>query len=99
MLLILLKSILAKLQKQFKNLFTFKKLMFLASITLLYYRSKSLPLVISSSDFLNFLNSKSCNISYMEIFLNKFILFKSQNVNYYTTHLISNDETFSKLLM
>ncbi len=99
MLIALLKSIIAKLQKQLKSIFTFKKICLIASLILSFYRFKSLPSVVSSYDFLRYLNSKECNISFMEIFLNKFILFKSDNCNYYTGFAITNQENFSSTLM
>jgi len=99
MLIALLKSIVLNLQKQIKTLFTLKKLCLIASVFIFYYRYKNLPSIISSYDFLNFLNSKDCNISSMEIFLNKFILFKTNNCDYFTGYAITNQENFTNMLL
>lgn len=99
MLIPLLKTVIMKLQKQFKSVFTFKKLCFLASIILFVYRFKTLPSLVSSFDFLQFLNSRDCDISCMEIFLNKFILFRSGNKDFYTGFAITNQEKFSETLL
>ncbi len=99
MLVALIKSLIIKLQKQLKNMFTFKKICLLGSFVLFFYRFQTLPTLVSSYDFLKFLNSEDCNISNMEIFLNKFIIFKSGNCDYYTGFSMTNQESFSNTLL
>lgn len=99
MLLQMVYRILQTLKKCIKSILTMKKICLFASIFLFYYRSKSLPSLISSFEFLRYLNSDECNISNIDIFLNKFILFRLGNADYYTSYAITNQENFSDLLL
>jgi hypothetical protein len=82
-----------------KNLFTLKKLGLIIVLLLLYLKKKTLPLRLSAYEFLKIFKENSKEISFMKIFISRFILFKFKGDNYFTNYSPTNPDEFSKELM